>query len=520
VNASGLRIGRYEVLSEIGGGGIGVVYRALDPAIGRMVAVKTAAVSTGAPPKESVISEQRLVVEIRMAGAVSRPHIVNVYGAGQHAGSVYIINERVQSAALGSWLSGRVLDSISSCALLRQTASGLDHLHTVSIGHRDLKPANILIDSQRVVKVTDFEIAKAFSDPRLTTTGLLVGTPRYMSPEQFLGRPAGATSDQFALAIVVWQMLTGRGRFAGEDTATISHQVVPEDPAPPLRAALPRAGDVALRRALAKDAADRYSSCSEFVEAPESAFIRRGHLPRAFPIASAAAAAVCIAIIAPLLLMAHHQIALPSLPSEFAIPAKPSPQLAPPRADPGQRTAPSVARRMDGLRVFSRPTGASTVFDDGSTRCTTQCVLSLAAERHTLCVASAGHRLPRRVCALPEQSSLFIVLEQQSATLTIRSDPAGAAVSTTEWLDAITRPLCLLCRPAGTQSSCITRTVSAADSTGVSPRAICAFCRSTSAGLMTRGFKVTVLDPWVLMCANKCFAAWLLFGWGKALEPF
>ncbi len=268
------RIGRYEILDELGRGAMGVVYRARDPSIGRLIAIKTIRLRELSDPVESERLRERLRREAHSAGILSHPGIVVVYDVGQEGDLAYIAMELVAGRSLESLLADRQPPSQQMILnILRQTAAALDYAHKKGIVHRDIKPANILISEDGIVKITDFGVAKISSSHQLTVAGTVLGTPNYMSPEQIEGKPVDGRADQFALGVIAYEMLTGKKPFTGEQLTAVLYKIVAEPPRPPqeVNPTLPWPVSLVLNRALAKKADERYPSCTEFIAALEKA---------------------------------------------------------------------------------------------------------------------------------------------------------------------------------------------------------------------------------------------------------
>jgi len=265
----GKRFGRYEVRDTIGKGAMGVVYLAEDPLIGRKVAIKVVEAHKGIDEEELAQLQARFEREFQSAGRLSHPNIVGVHDVGQEEGNAFIAMEYVRGEGLDSILAQRRAFSFKEIAdLTAQIASGLDYAHEFGIVHRDIKPANILVTREGRPKITDFGVAKV-ATTTLTRTGTVVGTPAYMSPEQVTGHPVTGAADQFSLAVMIYQLLTGERPFTGENPTTIMYKIVHEKPVPPsvLNAMVPGPVDEALMRAMSKNPQERYPTCSDLAEA-------------------------------------------------------------------------------------------------------------------------------------------------------------------------------------------------------------------------------------------------------------
>jgi TonB family protein len=268
------RIGRYLITGELGRGAMGVVYEAIDPLIGRKVAVKVIRLQALADAGEAQLLRERLFREARLAGLLSHPGIVVIHDVGQEDDLAFIAMELVDGVSLYQVLaSGRRIPRAEALEILRQAAAALDFAHGNGVVHRDIKPANIMMDKGGKVTIADFGIAKITSTNLCTQTSVVMGTPSYMSPEQIEALPLDGRSDQFSLAVVAYELLTGCRPFQADFLATLAHMIVYAD-RPSARAAnpgLPPAVDVVLHRSLARLPHDRYPSCTEFVGALEVA---------------------------------------------------------------------------------------------------------------------------------------------------------------------------------------------------------------------------------------------------------
>ncbi len=264
------KLGRYEVLSELGKGAMGVVYLARDPVIGRMVAVKTIRASTmGDDDSESREFRERFVREAQTAGILSHPNIVTIHDIGEDPDTKisYIAMEYIEGKTLKGLLVEKAQFTWDQIAgMIAQVAEAMDYAHRKGIIHRDIKPANIIVTTaDEKVKITDFGIAKIASS-NLTTTGQFLGTPNYMSPEQVSGSPVDGRSDIFSLGVVLYELLTRRKPFSGENLTAISYKIVHEDFIPPaeLSSEVPPEFNPIVARAMAKDPWNRYQRGKDF----------------------------------------------------------------------------------------------------------------------------------------------------------------------------------------------------------------------------------------------------------------
>ena len=261
------KIGKYTVSSEIGRGGMGIVYRALDPYIGRTVAVKTVRLDLLRQEAGKDEALKRFLREAQAAGNLSHPNIVTIYDVGEHEGLIYIAMEHVEGASLEAMLQqGRKFSLEEIVRLVAQIAAALDYAHGKGIVHRDIKPANILVGPDLNVSIVDFGIARTAAST-MTQTGMLMGTPRYMSPEQISGKKVDARADIFSLGAILYELLTQRNPFEGESITTVIYKIMHAE-LPPLSdydRQLPAALDAVVRKALARDADARYATCAELL---------------------------------------------------------------------------------------------------------------------------------------------------------------------------------------------------------------------------------------------------------------
>jgi serine/threonine-protein kinase len=258
------RIGRYDVQRELGRGMMGIVYQARDSVLQRTVALKTISLAFAVSEKERETFEARFLQEARAAATLAHPGIVVVYDVGidLNVGTLYMALEFLRGNTLELVISsGHLLDWHKGMLTIARVAEALHHAHSHGIIHRDVKPANIMILASGEPKVMDFGVAK-LEGGQLTTRGQVLGSPRYMSPEQTQGHSLDARSDLFSLGAVLYELLTGKKAFSGRDLPTVVLNVAYEDPAPPstVRTGLPSVVDRLVARALAKDPDDRYPS--------------------------------------------------------------------------------------------------------------------------------------------------------------------------------------------------------------------------------------------------------------------
>ncbi|MBI5879240.1 MAG: serine/threonine protein kinase [Chloroflexi bacterium] len=264
----GEKLGNYEIVQLIAQGGMAAVYRANQVALNRSVAIK---VLSGLSAGDEVF-RQRFDREAKAVAQLSHPNIVPIYdfGSDDARGLWYIVMEYVPGGSLRDLVSGAPgIDEATR--LIAQVAYGLDYAHTHGIIHRDIKPGNILLTELHRPMLTDFGLAKMDSHPQFTEAGLTIGTPAYMSPEQVMGGDLDKRSDIYSLAMVLYELLTGRAPFRSDTPLALLHQQVYEAPEPPRRVnpRIPRKLEKVLMRAMSKDREGRYASAAEFAAALE-----------------------------------------------------------------------------------------------------------------------------------------------------------------------------------------------------------------------------------------------------------
>ena len=292
------QLGKYQIRRELGKGAMGIVYEGFDPGIERVVAIKTILPSQlkGGEVNDVLARFKR---EAQAAGRLNHPGIVAVYDYGEvvaqtdhtlvaGAQSPLADGERVAFIAM-EYVQGRELRDFFETderfplkqveRLMVEMLDALEHAHSKGVTHRDMKPANLIVLADGHIKVADFGIARLETSD-LTQVGTILGTPAYMSPEQFMGQTVDGRSDLFSCGVILYQFLTGEKPFTG-NTTTIMYKVLREEPLPPstLNLTLPAAWDAVVKKAIAKVPADRFQSAKEFADAIRSAAVRRGEEP-------------------------------------------------------------------------------------------------------------------------------------------------------------------------------------------------------------------------------------------------
>jgi serine/threonine protein kinase len=262
------KAGRYEILGELGRGGMGVVYRAKDPLIGRIVAVKTIRLSEEGTGLSHDQLLERFQTEARAAGLLTHPNIVVIYDVGESDGVYYITMELVNGKSLQSMLdSGEKFSLPRLLSIMEQVCSALQFAHDHNVVHRDIKPANIMLANDDLVKITDFGTAKILQYGAAQQTAAM-GTPAYMSPEQIKGKAVDGRTDIFSLGVMLYEMTTGQKPFSGQDIATILYHILNEEPVPPHQRnpAIPLGVSSTILKALAKSPHLRYENCRELLD--------------------------------------------------------------------------------------------------------------------------------------------------------------------------------------------------------------------------------------------------------------
>jgi len=258
------QLGRYEILSELGQGAMGVVYKARDPVLDRMVAIKT--INLNLPKDELAEYEARFYHEARAAGGLNHPNVVTIYDIGKSDRVAYMAMEFLEGEELRQTLApGQPLPIAQALDVAAQVADGLAYAHERHVVHRDIKPANIMIVRDGLVKITDFGIARMRTAEVKTMTGMILGSPKYMSPEQVAGKRADHRSDIFSLGVLLYEMVTGQAPFQGDSIHGVMYQILNSTPSRPSQRqpGLPEIVDLIVAKALAKNVDERYQSAKD-----------------------------------------------------------------------------------------------------------------------------------------------------------------------------------------------------------------------------------------------------------------
>jgi len=473
---------------------MGVVYEAQDPTIGRMVAIKSIRLSDLTDEAERARLRDRLFREAQSAGILSHPNIVTIYDIAEEGDMAYVFMEVVHGPSLDKYLATAPQPTRQKVfEILRETADALDYAHKKGIVHRDIKPANIMIDGDGTAKITDFGVAKIVSQ-QMTQAGILMGTPNYMSPEQVQTAEISGRADQFSLAVVCYELMTGRKPFSAENLPALLFKIVREDPPPPheFNPVIGQAAELVLRKALAKNAPQRYENCAAFVEALETACDACNWTPVAqsdaspdaetlssHPTAVANSTANSSGATVPVPVKDEPPPAQPASLKQLAKESprrfrwvlagglatvicgmilwwprqKPAgtdsgtavaqPETRPevkPATTPAQNPAPPIAAVSPvapapaaaptaKFRLTTTPAGAEATFDyDVATRCTTPCTMELPLSRHTVSIEHAGYRNSERIFTLPDEPGLIVNLEGATGTLSVVTNPARLTI--------------------------------------------------------------------------------------------
>jgi len=273
------KLGRYKIVHKLGQGAMGIVYRALDPMINREVALKAIPLATEFDADQIEEARAKFFREAEMAGRLNHPHIVTIYDAGEDHGTAYIAMELLRGRHLVDHTSElKLLPVAQALELAARIADALHYAHQRQVIHRDIKPANVMYDAPSgQLKITDFGIAR-LTDSGRTRTGIVLGTPSFMSPEQLQGRTLTGQSDVFSLGVTLYQLLTARLPFRADSMPALMMKIAME-PHPRVRAMrpdLPEGIDQLMDRALAKDLSERFYNGAEFAAELRALAMRAG----------------------------------------------------------------------------------------------------------------------------------------------------------------------------------------------------------------------------------------------------
>jgi len=293
--AAGTQFGAYEIVESVGSGGMAAVYRAFQPSLGRYVAIKVLPGFFA----EHVGFRERFQREALAVASLRHPNILTIFDYGEEQGLAFIVSELLEGGSLSARL-GKPMPPSEVTRWLGPVAAALDYAHSRGIVHRDVKPSNILVAADGTPVLADFGLAHMLgSTPRLTRTGTIAGTPEYMAPESARGETAGPAADQYALAVVAYEMLTGRVPFSAETPLAVLLAQVHRPPPPPrsLNPALDAATENALLKALSKSPGERFGSASDFVAAlttPPSHDRTDGRVRRRLPVLGGVVAVLAV----------------------------------------------------------------------------------------------------------------------------------------------------------------------------------------------------------------------------------
>jgi eukaryotic-like serine/threonine-protein kinase len=259
------KLGRYEIIGVLGQGAMGVVYKARDPLLDRVVAIKT--INMALEQEEMAEYQARFEQEARAAGGLNHPNVITIYDIASSGDIAYMAMEFLEGRELRNLLvSGTPLPVAQAVDIAAQVADGLVYAHEKHIVHRDIKPANIMIVRDGRAKITDFGIARMRSSQVKTETGMVMGSPKYMSPEQVMGLRADGRSDIFSLGVMLYEMLTGASPFSGDSITALMFQTLNTTPPAPrmVNTDVPEMLNFVVAKAIAKKADDRYQNAADF----------------------------------------------------------------------------------------------------------------------------------------------------------------------------------------------------------------------------------------------------------------
>jgi len=466
----GTKIGRYQIERELGHGGMGAVFLAEDPVIGRHVALKLIRLDDSGSAEQQRLLAQSFLKESRLAGVLHHPGVVGVFDAGRQDNLAYIVMEFIDGQTLDAMLRSEPRPGLAKLlGICRQAATVLDYAHAHGVIHRDIKPTNMLVQHDGEVKICDFGIAKVTQSTEFTLTqaGVAMGTPEFMSPEQVLGQPLDGRSDQWSLAVVAYEVVTGVRPFHAESYTQVMAQIMTLDPEPACKRnpALPKQADAVFARALSKKPPDRFPTCGEFMEAleractaapapapmalpavPDSKTPVSEPVPKAGPRKLIAIAAIVLAIVggAAAFRLLRHTAPVPVKADQPPVPPKAShadlprsvrarnPVAQQAGSAPGQPAAHGKpAPEIHTVRLVTVPEGAAVTIDNASdSSCQSPCPVDLAAGEHTIQAKKDGYYpLVRKFEVDGQMPDISFTLDQVTGSVMIDSVPAGASIS-------------------------------------------------------------------------------------------
>ena len=260
------KLGRYNLIAELGRGAMGVVYRAEDPLLNRTVAVKTIILMDD--PAARAEYEARFFQEAKAAGGLNHPNLITIHDIGREGDVAYMAMELLEGTELREMMAKARLPLPVALDVVAQVADGLAHAHEHGVVHRDIKPANIMIMLDRRAKIMDFGIARVRTSDIRTQTGAILGSPKYLSPEQAAGQPADFRSDIFSLGVVLHELAAGEAPFSATSVAQLLQQITTATPRPPsaTNRAVPAVLDLIVAKALDKQPDGRYQSAAELAQ--------------------------------------------------------------------------------------------------------------------------------------------------------------------------------------------------------------------------------------------------------------
>ncbi|MFN7996786.1 MAG: serine/threonine-protein kinase [Bryobacteraceae bacterium] len=462
----GTLIGRYQIQGELGSGGMSTVYRADDPVIGRSVAVKIIRWEDSGSPEQQRQLEQSFQREIHSAGVLQHPGVVRIYDAVRQERTAYIIMELVEGQTLDSLFRSEPRPVIPFfLSVCRQTAAVLDFAHARGVIHRDIKPTNILVTPDGTTKICDFGIAKVSQAMTmvLSQTGVTVGTPDYMSPEQVLGKTLDGRTDQWSLAVVACMALSGLKPFRGDSFTDVMTQIVNREPQLPrqLNPGLPPDVDKVLARAFSKDPAQRFPNCTEFITALEAAYtgaktqtivltprqeaeteVLAPPAKRSLRIPLLIGAVVVLAALGAILALRHS--GAPAAPVSGPVTARSAPEVSPalvkptPKADSARparkeaaRVPASAAAQVYTVHLNTTPPDAAIIIDGKTDEtCQSPCESQLSAGRHSVLAKKDGfYPVMRDLVIGPDQADLSFSLVAMTGSMMLETTPSGASIS-------------------------------------------------------------------------------------------